>query len=137
MKPLTYRTDKKLDRNAVLNLYNDANWTAYTKDPDRLVEAINNSMYVLTAWDNDLLVGLIRLVGDGTTIVYVQDILVLKAYKKQKIGTHLMNKALEQYQQVRQTVLLTDDNAETRGFYESLGFESCDKGRLVSFVRIK
>jgi ribosomal protein S18 acetylase RimI-like enzyme len=76
-------------------------------------------------------------VGDGLTIIYIQDILVLKAYKRKGIGKKLMNRVLERFVSVRQKVLLTDDNEETRGFYESLGFESCDKGQLVSFVKLE
>ncbi len=134
---ITYFENKELDQQAVLDLYNDANWTAYTKDVEVLMKAINNSLYVLTAWHENELVGLIRIVGDGVSIVYIQDILVLKSYKKQQIGTALVTQALARYNKVRQTVLLTDDNQETRGFYESLGFESCDKGQLVSFTKIR
>lgn len=134
---ITYKTGKSLPKQDVIELYNDANWTAYTKEPKSLLQAINNSLYVLTAWHNNKLVGLIRLVGDGLTIIYIQDILVLKAYKKNKIGTKLITTALNNFKSVRQTVLLTDDNEETRGFYEKLGFESCDKGQLVSFAKFR
>jgi len=61
--------------------------------------------------------------------------LVLKKYKRQNIGTSLINQTLEKYINVRQKVLLTDDTKEIRGFYESLDFESCDKGTLVSFIK--
>lgn len=134
---ISYKEHAKLNQQAVLDLYNEANWTAYTKDPDNLMRAINNSLYVLTAWEGDKLIGLIRLIGDGLTIIYIQDILVLKTYKRNKIGTTLVKKALDNYKNVRQTVLLTDDSSETRGFYENLGFESCDKGKLVSFAKFK
>lgn len=134
---IIYKETKTPNEKEVVKLYNDANWSAYTKDVDTLTEAIKNSLYVLTAWDSDKLVGLIRLIGDRKTIIYIQDILVLKAYKKNKIGSTLVKKALDNYKQVRQTVLLTDDNNETRGFYESLGFESCDKGNLVSFAKFQ
>lgn len=134
---INYKENIALDKQAVINLYNDANWTAYTKDVDNLMKAINNSLYVLTAWDNNQLVGLIRLIGDGLTIIYIQDILVLKTHKKKKIGTALVSKALHKYSNVRQTVLLTDDSIESRSFYESLNFESCDKGKLVAFAKFR
>lgn len=120
----------------LLDLYNDAGWGAYTAQPDVLLKAIENSLYVLTARDGDKLVGLIRIVGDGQTIAYIQDIIVLKAYKRKGIGKTLMKKALDEFKHVRQKVLLTDDNPETRGFYEALGFQSCDKGELVAFVKL-
>ena len=80
--------------------------------------------------------GLLRIVGDGNTIIYIQDILVLSNYKRKKIGSKMMEICLSKFSKVRQKVLLTDDTKETRKFYESLGFDSCDKGELVSFVKI-
>ena len=119
------------------NLYNDANWTIYTNDLPNLIKAIRNSLFIVTAWDKEKLIGLIRVIGDGVTIIYIQDILVFKTYKRKGIGTNLINIVCEEYKAVRQKVLLTNDTPETRGFYESLGFTSCDKGELVSFVRLK
>ena len=137
MNNLKFSEEKMLSQADLLSLYNDANWLAYTNSPDLLQQAVSNSLYVLTAWENEQLVGLIRLVGDGLTIVYIQDILVMKSHKRRKIGSLLLQKALEKYGNVRQKVLLTDDNEETRGFYEALGFSSCDKGDLVAFVKLE
>jgi len=137
MNSLNCSDNKDLKQEDLLKLYKDAKWLAYTNNPDLLQQAISNSLYVLTAWENGRLVGLIRLVGDGLTIVYIQDILVLKSHKRRKIGTTLLQKALEKYKNIRQKVLLTDDNEETRGFYEALGFTSCDKGQLVAFVKLE
>ena len=137
MNNLKFSEEKMLSQADLLSLYNDANWLAYTNSPDLLQQAVSNSLYVLTAWENEQLVGLIRLVGDGLTIVYIQDILVMKSHKRRKIGSLLLQKALEKYKNVRQKVLLTDDNEETRDFYEALGFSSCDKGDLVAFVKLE
>lgn len=133
---ITFKEDIIPTEEDIIKLYNDANWTAYTKDKKTLMNALKNSLCLITAWDNNQLVGLIRVIGDNHTIIYIQDILVLKSHKKQKIGTALVNKVLSKYKHIRQNVLLTDDNPETRGFYESLGFESCDKGQLVSFFKM-
>lgn len=132
-----YKEEVPIPVSSLLQLYNDANWTTYTRHPEQLVQAINESLYVLSAWDNDTLVGLIRVIGDGLTIIYIQDILVLKTYKRQQIGTTLMSKVLDKYEAVRQKVLLTDDSEETRGFYESLGFSSTDKQQLIAYVKIE
>lgn len=124
------------DQQAIVGLYANAGWQAYTQNPAGLLKAIEGSHYVLTAKAGDQLVGLIRTVGDGVSIVYIQDILVHSDYKRLGIGTTLMKTTLEKFKQIRQKVLLTDDNLETRGFYESLGFQSCDQGKLVSFVNL-
>ncbi len=130
-----YTNKKQPSLEQILALYNDAGWSSYTKQPDRLKQAIEQSAYVLTCYDQEKLVGLLRAVGDETTILYIQDILVLKAYKRKRIGSELMRRTLSAYSHVRQIVLLTDESDETRGFYKSLGFQSCDDGKLVAFAR--
>jgi len=135
MIEITYQEEKEIDSESLLELYNDAGWTAYTSNPEELSNAVERSLFVLTARDQNKLVGLIRVVGDGLTIAYIQDILVLQDYKRNKIGTALMTNTLDKFKNVRQKVLLTEDNDETRGFYEALGFESCDKGQLVAFAK--
>lgn len=135
--PITYQTETSIPQSELLQLYKDANWTAYTKNPEQLEAAIQNSLYVLTARADNKLVGLIRVVGDGFTISYIQDILVLRAYQRQKIGTTLMERVLAQFQHIRQKVLLTDDRPTTRAFYEALGFAACDRGQLVAFVKLE
>ena len=67
------------------------------------------------------LVGLVRTVSDGETIVYVQDILVTPDDQREGIGGALLDAVLEHYADVRQLVLLTDDEPGQRAFYESRG----------------
>jgi GNAT superfamily N-acetyltransferase len=60
--------------------------------------------------------------------------LVLNDYKRKGIGKQLISEVLKLNENCRQFVLLTEDRTETRSFYESLGFESCDKGIVVAFA---
>ncbi len=133
---INYSNEKYIDKEQLEQLYNDAEWYAYTNDLDLLQQAIEQSLYVLTAWEGDKLVGLIRVVGDGLTIIYIQDILVLKEYQNQGIATEMLQHVLTKYDNVRQKVLLTDEAPDVRHFYEKNGFESCDKGELVAFAKL-
>lgn len=119
----------------IMNLYEDAEWYAYTKDRIRLKNAIDNSLKVLTAWNNHKLVGLIRVVGDNHTIIYIQDILVLKEYQGQGIGSKLLNLILEKYKSIRQIVLMTDNTKETIGFYKKNGMVDTAEYNGVAFVK--
>lgn len=119
----------------VEKLYNDVEWFAYTKNLEILQQALSHSLEVISAWNGDDLVGLVRAVGDGLTILYIQDILVLKDYQNQGIATQLMEQMIEKYKDVRQKVLLTDDAPDVRKFYEKNGFQSCDQGRTVAFAK--
>ena len=76
------------------------------------------------------------MVGDGTSIIYIQDILVLNAYQNKGIASQLMQIILSEYKHVRQKVLLTEEAPHVRYFYEKNGFSSCDKGDLVAFAKI-
>ncbi|MCM3596024.1 GNAT family N-acetyltransferase [Metabacillus idriensis] len=133
---ITFEETAQLEVKAVKALYDDVKWSAYTSNMPMLMEGIKSSLMVITAWDHGKLVGLIRVVGDGKTIIYIQDILVLKAYHNKGIGSQLLKLMLSKYTDVRQKVLLTNDAADVRAFYEKHGFSSCDKGDLVSFSKI-
>ncbi|RKQ30796.1 GNAT family N-acetyltransferase [Oceanobacillus halophilus] len=130
------KEDILLENEEIKRLYDDAQWTAYTNDMQKLIRAIQQSLKVVTAWHNNTLVGLIRAVGDGETILYIQDILVLKEYQRYGIGSQLMRQMLSSYENVRQKVLLTEEAKKVRAFYEKHGFNSCDKGTLVSFAKM-
>jgi GNAT superfamily N-acetyltransferase len=132
---IKFEETAQLEVQAVKALYDDVNWSSYTSDLPRLMEAIKCSLKVIAAWDNGKLVGLIRVVGDGKTIIYIQDILVLRAYHNKGIGSQLLKILLSKYKDVRQKVLLTNDAADVRTFYEKHGFSSCDKDDLVSFAK--
>lgn len=132
---IKFSRDKAVKLEQLEKLYNDVEWYAYTKDLDVLQQAIYQSLEVISAWNGDELVALIRVVGDGLTIIYIQDILVLNAYQIQGIATQLVQQILEKYKHVRQKVLLTEEATNVRRFYEKNGFGSCDKGSLVAFAK--
>lgn len=132
---ITYNTNVP-ELQQLLDLYNNVGWTAYTNDSATLQQAMAGSLFIATAWDGDNAVGLIRAIGDGHTILYIQDILVYESYQRKGIATKLMELLMNTYPNVRQKVLLTDDTSRTRGFYKALGFTSCDDGRLVAFAKL-
>lgn len=119
---MIYRRDTALESRDLLALYGSVGWSEYTKDPQRLTAAVSASLAVITAHDGEKLVGLARLVGDGLTIIYVQDILVAPDYQRHGIGRELVQQLIEPFAQVRQKVLMTDDEPRQIAFYESLGF---------------
>lgn len=134
---ISFRTEKTFDRNKLLALYEDAGWTAYTEDPVRLERALANSTHVVSAWDGERLVGLARVISDGEHIVYTQDLLVLRDYRRRGLGRELLRRVLEPFAHVRQAVLVTDNAPETRGFYTSLGFEMASRIGMAAFLHLR
>lgn len=133
---ISYLKTKELTQQQLFELYEDVGWTAYTKDIEQLQQAVQHSLSVITAWKKNELVGLIRVIGDGLTIIYIQDLLVKKEVQNQGIGFELMQQILLEYQTVRQIVLLTEEAPSIRHFYEKCGFTSADKGDTVAFINL-
>ena len=119
----------------VLPLYEAVGWTNYTTKPEMLKAAFENSLHVLAAFNEEgILVGVLRAVGDGASILFIQDILVTPEYQHQGIGTELLQQTLEKYKNVYQIQLTTDDSMKTISFYESNGFTSLTSLNCVSFM---
>ena len=108
----------------VLHLYQAVGWTNYTHQPEMLEQALSHSLVIYVALDGDAVVGLIRLVGDGFSSVFVQDLIVLPTYQRQGIGSALMKQALEDFKEAYQVQLATDQTEKNVGFYRSMGFET-------------
>ena len=132
---MTIREYDAYDEREILPLYASVGWTAYTDRPDVLRKGFENSLLCLAAYEGDRMIGLVRAVGDGQTVVLIQDILVHPAYQRQGVGTRLMDALLKRFPHVRQIQLLTDDTPKTVSFYESLGFKSVDAMGCKSYMR--
>ncbi len=119
---IDYSHDDSPSTSELVTLYDSVEWSVYTKDPKRLAGAVATSLRVVTARRDGHLVGLARAVGDGLTIVYIQDVLVTPQHQRTGVGRELLRRVIEPYSEVRQKVLMTDDEPRHRAFYESLGF---------------
>lgn len=135
MKNIQIKEDVIPTIEELLHLYNDVHWTAYTDEPDVLEKAIKNSLKVWTAWDDNQLVGLARVVGDSHTIIYIQDILVLANYQRSGIGSKLLQMILKEYDAIRQVVLMTGNEEKTVNYYEKNGLVNIADYDGVVFVK--
>ena len=119
----------------ILHLYASVGWTAYTDHPEQLRKGFENSMLTLAAYEDDQLLGIIRTVGDGHTIVFVQDILVFPEHQRKGVGSALLQAILDRYSHVRQIELATDNTPKTIAFYKSMGFREMSEIGCCGFMR--
>ena len=132
---IRYVENPNVSLEEVLPLYEAVGWTNYTTKPEMLKAAYENSLHIIGAFNNDeKLIGVLRGVGDGASILFIQDILVYPEYQHQGIGTKLLQETLEKYKNVYQIQLATDDSTKTVSFYESNGFTSLTFLNCVSFI---
>ena len=127
---------KQYAEQEILRLYASVGWTAYTDQPEVLRKGFENSMLTLAAYEDDQLLGVIRTVGDGHSIVFVQDILVFPEHQRKGVGSALLQAILDRYSHVRQIELATDNTPKTIAFYQSMGFREMSEIGCCGFMRI-
>ena len=132
---MTIREYDAYDEREILPLYASVGWTAYTDRPDVLQKGFENSLLCLAAYEDDRMIGLVRAVGDGQTVVLIQDVLVRPEYQGRGVGRALLEAALDRFRSVRQMQLLTDDRPETVAFYQALGFKPVNSFGCKAFLR--
>lgn len=120
----------------IFDLYENVDWSNYLKNKETLLKGLEASLLVVAAFDGEELIGLIRVIGDGFTIIYIQDILVKTTHQRQGIGKQLINLVLEKYPAVRQKILLTDNQTHLKTFYNKNGFKATEDLNLVCFVKV-
>lgn len=137
MENITVLKLENYPEEAVLDLYRSVGWSAYYQAPETLRRAFDASLCIFAAYEDSRLVGLIRAVGDGQTILFIQDILVHPGYQRRGIGRMLMAAMVQRYAHVRQIQLLTDDQPNTVGFYQAVGFAPVEQLHAKAFIRTR
>lgn len=123
--------------NEILPLYSAVGWSNYIAKPEMLRGAYEGALCVLAAKFGDAVIGVLRAVGDGHSILYIQDIIVSPEHQRRGIGTRLLRCVLERFPQVYQVVLSTDDQPHTVAFYESIGFTAFRKLGCEGFMMMR
>lgn len=134
-----YKINDVVSFEEIFPLYEAVGWTNYTSNLVMLQNALEHSLFILTARDEEgKLIGFLRAVGDGYSILYIQDIIVLPEYQRQGIGTQLLRQTLEYFNEVYQIILTTDSEVKTIAFtiafYEANGFTAFSKYGCTSFM---
>ena len=99
-----------------------------TRDVKVVEEALNNTLYSVSIYDDNKIIGYGRIIGDKTIFLYIQDIMVVPEYQGQKVGTKIMNSLLtkvDEYKKVNpniRTYLGASKGKEK--FYEKFGFNT-------------
>lgn len=127
-----YRDAKCFDQNQLRDLFTSVGW-GYGGNPERLVSALENSDSVVSAWDDDRLIGLVNALSDGVHAVYFHYVLVHGEYQERRVGKNMMDKIMEKYQHCRHMVLISN-NAKI-GFFTKCGFETSQGANSMEIRR--
>ena len=93
---ITYTEERNFTPQQVADLFLSVRWVV-GKYPDRLHKALMNSSRVISAWDGDRLVGLIRVMDDSELVCFINYVLVHPDYHGRGIAGHLLEMVKEAY----------------------------------------
>lgn len=117
---ITLIESKEIDREQIIALYKANGWSAAHK-PTALYNALINSHSLVTAWDQNRLIGLGNAISDGHLVVYYPHLLVLPDYQGKGVGHAIVARMQEKYQGFHMQMLTADGQAID--FYKKVGFQ--------------
>ena len=123
MSEIEYKEIHEFTKEDLQDLFLSVEWSS-GHFPDKLQIAMRNFETVISAWDEDKLVGMICAMDDGIMTAYIHYLLVRPDYQDKGIGRELVSRVKEIYDDyLRIVVVGYDDEVH---FYENCGFEKAD-----------
>lgn len=123
---ITYTYEKNFKQEEVQQLFLSVGWVS-GKYPSRLYKALKNSSTVLTAWDGDNLVGLVRVLDDSEMTAYMHYVLVNPDYQGHKIAGTMIEMIKEKYKNYLYIEIMPEES-KNAAFYERFGFKVMTDG---------
>ena len=123
---IEYSEEKIFTVEQVQKLFLSVGWVS-GEYPTRLYKALMNSSTVISAWDGDRLVGLIRVLDDSELVAYMHYVLVHPDYHGQGIAGHMVELVKEKYKNYLYIELMPEER-KNAVFYEKHGFQIVQDG---------
>lgn len=105
-------------------MYKKVDWGE--RDKEVVKEALNNTLYSISVYENEEIIGYGRIIGDKTIFLYIQDVMVDPQYQGKKIGTMIINKLIEkinEYKKINPKIrVYLGASKNKEGFYKKFGF---------------
>ncbi len=123
----------RLTKSQVIALYSSVGWTKDVENIDNLKKGLKKS-FVIAAYEDDKLIGLVRALSDFSTVVYIQDLLVCPEYQGKRVGKTLMLHLLNYFGKVGQVMIAAHPNYDSRKFLHYLGFQEGSDRELSAYI---
>ena len=130
---ILYKSDVIPSTEQIIELYNNAPLTRPTSDSLRIKKMYEQSNLVITAWNEDELIGIARSLTDFCYACYLSDLAVKKHYQKLGIGKELIS--LTKKKIGDQTMLLLLSVETALEYYPKIGMHKVENGFIINRLR--
>lgn len=131
--PLEYRVNVPVSTEDFAAVLASSGIRRPTDDLPRLRQMLDNANLVVTAWDDETLVGVARALTDFAYCCYLSDLAVAAPYQKQGVGRALLERIRAELHDGVSLILLSAPGAMT--YYPTVGFESADNAWIIKRKR--
>ena len=117
------------EKQLFFDLFLTTGWNVqYKLEPDELYEALNQSWYCLSAYQDNILVGFGRMIYDGVVHALILDLIVRPEYQNKGIGKTILNKLVDKCRQHRIRDIQLFSVKGKAEFYHKCGFRERPEG---------
>jgi ribosomal protein S18 acetylase RimI-like enzyme len=129
---ITYNINVEPAFEQVLDLYHNSGYFPIEDktDIERLKKMIRNANLLVTAWDNNMLVGLSRSLCDFCYCCYLSDLCVRNQYKGFGIGRELVK--LTKETAGKECKLILQSNPSAMDFYKKIGMLQIESAFVIN-----
>ncbi|GAB3524968.1 GNAT family N-acetyltransferase [Emticicia fontis] len=126
---LIYKTDLVPSPEQIIELYENAGLPRPTHDIERIGKMYANADLIITAWDENIVVGVSRSITDWVWCCYLADLAVRSDYKTSGIGKKLVQLTKEKAGEQSMVLLLSVPTAME--YYPKIGMEKVENGFII------
>lgn len=126
---IIYKTDITPSTEQIIELYENADLPRPTHDSERIGKMYANANLIVSAWENDKLIGVSRSITDWVWCCYLADLAVRKDCQASGIGKQLVKITKEKAGEQSMVLLLSVPTAME--YYPKIGMEKVENGFII------
>ncbi|KAB7672149.1 GNAT family N-acetyltransferase [Bacillus sp. B1-b2] len=127
---ISYKVNESIKAEELSKIFKTSGIKRPSDDLNRLQRMIKNSNVLITAWNNNQLIGVARAITDYCYCCYLSDLAVNKNYQNRGVGKELVRLLKEHIGDEVALLLLSSPTAME--YYPKIGFEKIENGFKIS-----
>ncbi len=128
-KEIIYKIDELPDVQDIIEVYQSSGIRRPVDDFNRIEQMYKHSNLIVSAWENEKLVGISRAITDFNYCCYLSDLAVRIDFQKMGIGKELIR--ITKNKIGEQTMLLLLSASSAMEYYPKVGFDVVSNGFII------